>query len=227
MRREVSLEEISDGRLYELNDMVKADCQDCAGCCDCCQGMGDSVVLDPYDVYRLSQGLGKNMEELLDSCLELGVVDGNILPHLRMEGEKEQCVFLDENGRCSIHSIRPGFCRLFPLGRYYEDGGFRYILQIHECKKTNRSKIKVRKWIDTPNLKEYEKFVADWHYFLLDVQEVLYQSEDSQLIKNLNLYVVRRFYMQPYSGEEEFYPQFYRRLKEGRQLLALNDGEKG
>lgn len=227
MRREVSLEEISDGRLYELNDMVKADCQDCAGCCDCCQGMGDSVVLDPYDVYRLSQGLGKNMEELLDSCLELGVVDGNILPHLRMEGEKEQCVFLDENGRCSIHSIRPGFCRLFPLGRYYEDGGFRYILQIHECKKTNRSKIKVRKWIDTPNLREYEKFVADWHYFLLDVQEVLYQSEDSQLIKNLNLYVVRRFYMQPYSGEEEFYPQFYRRLKEGRQLLALNDGEEG
>lgn len=227
MRREVSLEEISDGRLYELNDMVKADCQDCAGCCDCCQGMGDSVVLDPYDVYRLSQGLGKNMEELLDSCLELGVVDGNILPHLRMAGEKEQCVFLDENGRCSIHSIRPGFCRLFPLGRYYEDGGFRYILQIHECKKTNRSKIKVRKWIDTPNLKEYEKFVADWHYFLLDVQEVLYQSEDSQLIKNLNLYVVRRFYMQPYSGEEEFYPQFYQRLKEGRQLLALNDGEKG
>lgn len=227
MRREVSLEEISDGRLYELNDMVKADCQDCAGCCDCCQGMGDSVVLYPYDVYRLSQGLGKNMEELLDSCLELGVVDGNILPHLRMEGEKEQCVFLDENGRCSIHSIRPGFCRLFPLGRYYEDGGFRYILQIHECKKTNRSKIKVRKWIDTPNLKEYEKFVADWHYFLLDVKEVLYQSEDSKLIKNLNLYVVRHFYMQPYSGEEEFYPQFYRRLKEGRQLLALNDGEEG
>lgn len=49
MRREVSLEEISDGRLYELNDMVKADCQDCAGCHDCCEGMGDSVVLDPMD----------------------------------------------------------------------------------------------------------------------------------------------------------------------------------
>ena len=29
MRREVTLEEISDGRLYEANDMVKADCQDC------------------------------------------------------------------------------------------------------------------------------------------------------------------------------------------------------
>ena len=65
MRREVSLEEISDGRLYELNDMVKADCQDCAGCHDCCEGMGDSVVLDPMDVYRLSQGLGKSPTELV------------------------------------------------------------------------------------------------------------------------------------------------------------------
>lgn len=221
MRREVSLEEISDGRLYELNDMVKADCQDCAGCWDCCQGMGDSVVLDPYDVYRLCRGLGKTMQELLEKSLELGVVDGNILPHLRMMGEKEQCVFLDENGRCSIHGIRPGFCRLFPLGRYYEDGGFKYILQIHECKKTNRSKIKVRKWIDTPDLKQYEKFVADWHYFLLDVQEVLYNSEDSQLIRNLNLYVVNRFYIQAYNEEEDFYAQFYARLKEGRDLLAL------
>ena len=50
MRREQTLEEISDGKLYDSNDMVKADCHDCEGCCDCCQGMGDSVLLDPYDV---------------------------------------------------------------------------------------------------------------------------------------------------------------------------------
>ena len=39
MRREQTLEEISDGKLYDSNDMVKADCHDCEGCCDCCQGM--------------------------------------------------------------------------------------------------------------------------------------------------------------------------------------------
>lgn len=220
MRRDVSLEEISDGKLYESNDMVKADCQDCTGCWDCCQGMGDSVVLDPYDVNRLSKGLGKSTQELLNECLELGVVDGNILPHLRMTGSKEQCVFLDENGRCSVHAVRPGFCRLFPLGRYYEENGFKYILQIHECKKQNRSKIKVRKWIDTPDLKQYEKFVTDWHYFLLDVQEVLYYTEDEELIKNLNLYVVNRFFLKPY-GEGDFYEQFYERLEEGRELLKM------
>ena len=65
MRREQTLEEISDGKLYDSNDMVKADCHDCEGCCDCCQGMGDSVILDPYDVHRLSVGLKKPVEQHL------------------------------------------------------------------------------------------------------------------------------------------------------------------
>ena len=128
MRREVTLEEISDGRLYDANDMVKADCQDCKGCCDCCKGMGDSVILDPYDVCRLSRGLGKQPQELIGTVLELGVSDGNILPHLMMKGKEESCVFLNEEGRCSVHAIRPGFCRLLPLGRYYTEDGVKYII---------------------------------------------------------------------------------------------------
>ena len=95
MRREVSLEEISDGRLYELNDMVKADCQDCAGCHDCCEGMGDSVVLDPMDVYRLCTNLGKTPQELVSTGLiQFDAMDGNILPHLCMSGKNQCCVFL-------------------------------------------------------------------------------------------------------------------------------------
>lgn len=221
MKRNVTLEEISDGNLYGANDMVKADCQDCKGCSDCCQGMGDTVILDPLDVYRLCEGLKKSPEELLGSVLELGVTDGNILPHLAMKGQEERCVFLNTEGRCSIHDIRPGFCRLFPLGRYYTEDGFKYILQIHECKKKNRSKIKVKKWLDTPDLKQYEKFVLDWHNFLLDVQEVFYDTEDETLVKNLNMYVLSRFYYTPYKEEEDFYPQFYVRLEEAKKLLAL------
>ena len=94
-------------------------------------------------------------------------------------------------------------------------------MQIHECKKTSRSKIKVKKWIDTPDRRQYEKFVADWHYFLLDVQEVLYNATDVQLIKNLNLYVVNRFYMKPYEENRDFYEQFQERLIEGKELLSL------
>ena len=65
MKRNVSLEEISDGRLYGPNDMVKADCHGCKGCHKCCTGMGHSVLLDPYDVYRMQRGLGKGLAQLL------------------------------------------------------------------------------------------------------------------------------------------------------------------
>ena len=198
MKRNVSLAEISDGHLYKANDMVKADCGGCEGCSRCCHGMGNSIILDPYDVYRMTTGMGKSMQELLAASVELNVVDGVILPNLKMRGTEEACAYLDGEGRCSIHPYRPGICRLFPLGRLYEDGGFKYILQIHECPKTNRSKIKVKKWIDTPDLRQYEKFVWDWHQFLLDVQEVFYQTEDADLIKNLNMYVLSRFYTKSY-----------------------------
>lgn len=156
------------------------------------------------------------------SCgkIELGVTDGNILPHLKMAGAEERCVFSGWKRKVSIHSFRPGFCRLVPLGRYYEDGGFKYILQIHECKKTSRSKIKVRKWVDTP-VSKTTKNLSVTGYFLLDVQEVLYESEDSDLIRNLNMYVVNQFYRKPYDGNRDFYEQFYERLAAGKELLSL------
>lgn len=56
MIREVDLQEISDGKLYTANDLVKAGCNDCAGCSACCRGMGNSIVLDPLDMHRLVRG---------------------------------------------------------------------------------------------------------------------------------------------------------------------------
>ena len=227
MRREVTLEEISDGKLYDANDMVKADCQDCKGCCDCCKGMGDSVLLDPYDVCRLSRGLQRTPEDLIGNVLELGISDGNILPHLAMKGAEERCVFLNEEGRCVVHAIRPGFCRLFPLGRYYSEEGFKYILQIHECTKKNRSKIKVKKWLDTPNLKTYETYISDWHFFLKDLQDYVMklasdqtQTDSDNTAKTISMHVLTQFYLTPYQPDGNFYDEFYARLEKSRLFTS-------
>ena len=147
MKRQVTMEEISDGKLYTSNDLVKADCGDCEGCHACCTGMGSSIVLDPLDIVRISRGTGAAFETLLAGKIELNVVDGIILPNLKMAGAEDGCGFLTEEGRCGIHPFRPGICRLFPLGRYYEENGFRYFLQVHECQKENREKVIVKKWL--------------------------------------------------------------------------------
>lgn len=210
MKRYIDLKDISDGRLYTANDMVKADCGDCAGCSACCQSMADTIILDPLDVFRLTSNLNCSFEALLAGRIELGVVDGLILPHMKMSGNPNRCSFLNEEGRCSIHAFRPGFCRLFPLGRYYEDRSFRYFLQTHECKKTNRTKVKVRKWIDTPDFDRYEKFVCDWHYYLKDLEAEL--EACSIDAKKINMLVLKVFYLTPYDPQKDFYEQFYDRL---------------
>ncbi len=148
MLRDCDLNEITDGKRYLLNDMVKADCNDCKGCSVCCHDMGASIVLDPLDCYRLSNALNRPFEAMLDSQLELNIVDGLILPNLKMkETPDKACVFLNDSNRCSIHPHRPGICRIFPLGRLYEENSFSYILQVNECPNDKKSKIKVSKWI--------------------------------------------------------------------------------
>ena len=221
MKRDIDLSEISDGKLYGLNDMVKADCNDCTGCSACCHGMGESIVLDPMDVYRLVGGTGKNFSKLLEQELELNVVDGIILPNLRLSGKEESCPFLNMQGRCSIHTFRPGICRLFPLGRIYQEGTVKYFLQIHECARSNRSKVKVKKWLDIPESKKYEQYILDWHYFLNDIEELMRQRQDDAFDKQVNMFLLNQFYLTSYDMAQDFYIQFYQRFQEAKHVLSV------
>ena len=223
MKRNVDIKEISDGRLYSSGDMVKADCHDCKGCSDCCRGMGSSIILDPMDVWRLYRGIKKDFPALLEeNCIELGVVDGMILPNLKMNVQKDACPFLDDDDRCSIHSCRPGLCRLFPLGRYYEENGFKYFIQIHECSRKDRGKVKIKKWLGIPNLKAYESYIMEWHDFLnVCENELETLNDDNKRI--LTLYVLRRFYEAPYMSQDDigFYEEFRARMTEVREKLGM------
>lgn len=228
MNRYIDLNEVSDGKLYTSNDLVKAGCGDCAGCSSCCESMADTIILDPMDIYLLSSGLGISPADMLyrRQYMDLKVVDGIVLPHIRMTDDGGRCPFLTGEGRCSIHDFRPGLCRLFPLGRYYEDRGFRYFLQVNECRRQNRSKVKVRKWIGMADFDRYETFIADWHYFLKDL-EALVAEKDMEWAKNMNTLILSQFIFKPYNVRGDFYSQFYERLEAVRQLEEGRLNEAG
>lgn len=213
MRREIDLALVSDGRRYQSGDMVKTDCGGCQGCSACCQGMGDSILLDPYDIYSLCRGLGQSFEQLLSYALELHLADGVILPSLKMTGEREVCVFLNQEGRCAVHGFRPGFCRMFPLGRIYEGDGFQYFLQVQECKKEPKTKIKVSKWLGISNLKAYEAFILQWHVFLKQTEEMMRRFQDQNSRKQISMFLLKTFYFEPYNPEQDFYAQFQERMR--------------
>ena len=199
MLRNNALEEISDGKLYGREDMVKVNCGGCVNCSSCCHNMGDTVVLDPFDFVRMSVGLRKLPQELIAEGVMLGVIDGLVLPHLRVQGLDNACYYLDGNGRCSIHSYRPGICRLFPLGRYYHEETFSYILQVNECKNQGRSKMKVKQWIDTPNLKAYEEYILRWHHLMKRTGNYLANAEERR--QEICTAMLEIFYFRPYGGE--------------------------
>ena len=213
------LNEISDGKVYEVNDMARLACNDCEGCHARCEGMGNSIILDPMDMWRLTAASGKQFEALLADTIELNVVDGIILPNLKMAGELERCVFLDGQGRCSIHALRPGLCRVFPLGRIYEEDKVRYFLQSDACKKKERSKVKILKWLDTPEMKKYEQFLVQWHGIRKKMEARVAGDCDEQTAKTLNMFLLNLFFVTPYHPDEDFYGQFKARVQQLEQVL--------
>ena len=206
-----NLDEISDGKRYGLNDMVRAACNDCAGCSSCCEDMGDSIILDPLDIYELTSNLGCSFEDLLKKEIGLTVADGMILPNLKMT-EENVCPFLNREKRCSIHGFRPGICRVFPLGRIYEDDHLDYFLQLDGCVKENRSKVKVSKWLDTQELKKNQKYLIDWHAFRKKIEGILLEMEDENQKKTISMFLLNTFFVNPYDGKMDFYEQFYERM---------------
>ena len=217
MLRECDINEISDGKRYQANDMVKLGCNDCKGCHSCCVGMEDTIVLDPYDIYRLTKNLDLDFTRLMQGRIALHVEEGLILPHLAMDEETGACSFLNEEGRCSIHAHRPGICRLFPLGRIYEDGGFSYFLQVNECIRENRTKEKIKNWLNTPRLKDYEAFILKWHNYTKEMQTFLANREDA---KDWNMLHLQTFYIMPYASED-FYEEFEVRLADMRKRMVM------
>ncbi len=224
MKRELDMSEISDGRLYHINDMVRVGCDDCADCSECCRRVGNSIILDPYDIIQLEKVLDCSFEELLSSGkLELRVVDGVIQPNLKLREGGQGCSFLNTEGRCSIHNFRPGFCRLFPLGRLYdEDGSFAYFIQVKECPYANKTKVKVKQWLGIPDIDSYEEFIVSFHRVLKNLQAQLAAHPDRE--KDLNMLFLQHFYLKPYDLEENIYEALKNRIRQYSELV--NSDEK-
>lgn len=217
MEHKVNLNEISDGKLYTKNDMVKLGCDGCNGVASCCRFAEDTITLDPYDMYQLLLGTGLSFEALYASGLiSLSPVDGLLLPHLNFSAETSSCPFLAENGLCKIHAHRPGLCRLFPLARYFEGDTLHYILQIHECPNPVTPKVKIKKWLGIPDAEQYEGFLLCWNRILTETKAKLASAKNNAELSAVTTVFLKAFYFTPYDAKKAFFEQFEERVKSFR-----------
>ena len=214
------LNEISDGKLYDVEDIVKADTGGCNGCSDCCHDVGELVVLTPFDVYEIVSYLNIEFNQLIDDKIILRENNKILLPYLNMQ-ENKRCSFLNNKDRCMIHSKRPNICRLFPLGRVYKDNTFKYFLQVGNCAKENLNDVKVRDWVGIENYEQNKKFILDWHNFIKALSFRLKFVRDEEELKEINKILLDNFYnIKPNDGED-FYCQFERILPNIKSRLGI------
>ncbi|MEG0152421.1 MAG: YkgJ family cysteine cluster protein [Cellulosilyticaceae bacterium] len=216
-----TLEGISDGRLYDMEDKVKAGTCGCNGCSACCHGVGDLVVLTPFDVYEMVSHLNISFDKLLVDKLELRENNKIWLPHLKMQGDSQRCSFLNEEDRCIIHGNRPNICRLFPLGRVYEEDGFKYFLQVDGCVKPNLEEVKVKEWIGIENYEENKAFILAWYRLLKALTFRLKFVRDAKELDAMNKYLLDTFYPVTLKDGEDFYSAFSRCLPEAKNQLGI------
>lgn len=206
--------------LLSSNDMAKLGCGECSGCSSCCRGMGQSILLDPYDIFQLQTATGQNFAGLMQEQIELCVENGIILPALKMQSATDACGFLDREGRCRIHRHRPGLCRLFPLGRHYDDRGLHYFVLEDACRIQNRTKVKIRKWLDIPALSQYEKFLVTWHDLRKELQKQIMERQSDSYTQKVNVRFLELFFQRPYDTEVDFYQQFAKRKETADKLVS-------
>ncbi len=112
----------SDAVPLAANDPVGLTCGT-EGCHSNCCKNGPHIVLNPYEIARICAASGMSYEDLLD-VVETDRANGFPLVMLPRD---PHCHFWTGQG-CRIYSARPLACRLFPLGRVFEEGASHIVL---------------------------------------------------------------------------------------------------
>jgi Fe-S-cluster containining protein len=84
---------------------MRLDCETCAACC-----RANRVELEPADVRRFERG---GRPELARGPYARRDADGKLVLRLL---QSRDCRHLRSDKRCGIYELRPGSCRVFPVG---------------------------------------------------------------------------------------------------------------
>jgi hypothetical protein len=104
------------GRRLSPGEVLPFRCHSGLACFNsCCRDK--RLTLLPYDVLRLSRGLGCRSGEFLAERAELEIEAGSGWPTLRLKLASDgRCPFVGEAG-CGVYRDRPTCCRIHPLAR--------------------------------------------------------------------------------------------------------------
>ncbi|MCP4681194.1 MAG: YkgJ family cysteine cluster protein [Desulfobacterales bacterium] len=125
----------------------------------CCQDV--TIVLTPYDVLRMKNGLKIPAEEFIDKYTSVIRKGNRLIPMvvLKMDEETKKCPFVSDKG-CAIYEDRPWPCRMFPLDMN-DDGTFGIIAEKSLCQGFKEGqKLVISEWLLEQGVPVYDEMIA-------------------------------------------------------------------
>jgi Fe-S-cluster containining protein len=111
------LDKLENDTLEELNmdDIFTFACgQECMG--RCCRNI--TILLDPWDVEVMARHLKLSGQEFFTRYCKMETDRQTGWPMVWLaHAEQGPCIFMLEDGKCSVYPARSRNCRTFPLGR--------------------------------------------------------------------------------------------------------------
>ena len=139
----------------------------------CCRT--PTVILSPYDLLRLKQGLGLTSTALLERYTRQEIEPNSHLPLVFIDAYRSPeggCPFLGESG-CTVYAQRPAACRLFPLtmgSRLTPEGveDHYFCRRLDYCRGfEGGSEWAVDSWMADQGFTEYDQARREWLEILL------------------------------------------------------------
>ncbi|HLD48367.1 MAG TPA: YkgJ family cysteine cluster protein [Desulfobaccales bacterium] len=170
----LSLYQQPDQESLSLDSRFTFRCQADLPCFNqCCQT--PTVILSPYDLLRLKQGLGITSTALLERYTRQEIEPNSLLPVVFIDAYRSPeggCPFLGESG-CTVYPHRPAACRLFPLtmgSRLTPDGveDHYFCRRLDYCRGFDAEpEWTVASWMADQGFVEYDQGRREWLEILL------------------------------------------------------------
>lgn len=201
----------------------------CSLCGDCCRNVKEAIMLESFDVFRLSRHFTRigNPVQTIEGILTeyttpVPLTDlGYPIFLLNTKGPKDECVFL-QAGRCNAQPAKPRTCRLYPLsvGPGDKDDSFNYAIVSQKQHHFTGPKIRVSDWMAENFSSEDREFTALEYKLAGELGRLMRRLKDKGVNERQILFPIMLYKYFDFDIDEPFMPQYTKNIEALKSALT-------
>jgi len=185
----------------------------CSNCGECCRNIKEAVMVESLDLFRISRNMKLTTAEAMEAYTVPAFLSrGFPILLMKTKPHRDACVFL-KDGKCSIHSIKPRTCRLYPLNAgpgNKSKSNFQYFIVSQRSHHFTGQRNRVGNWMNTHFKPEDRAFLLTEYVMAAEAGRLIRQIDAGHDDSIISAMLILRFFM--FDIAQEFQPQYERNV---------------